>query len=119
MLDLVEVGLSWVFRNARGRDEKSFHRCSAFSEYPQPTIQISSPDIGSGSLAAPAQLKEDHSADGAGTFPSLEWKIPQSLHGKVKEWLLVSEDPDAPLPTPIAHGWVSQPYRVRSLILTD
>lgn len=104
MLDLVEVGLSWVFQNARGRDEKSFYRSPAFSEFSQPTIDISSPDLGPGSLAAPAQLKKEHCADGAGTFPSLEWENPPNLEGQVKEWLLVNEDPDAPLPTPIAHG---------------
>lgn len=104
MLELVEVSLSWAFRNARGRDEKSFYRSPAFSEFPQPSIDISSPDLGPGSLEAPAQLRKEHSADGAGTFPSLEWKVPKSLEGQVKEWLLVNEDPDAPLPTPIAHG---------------
>lgn len=104
MSDLIEVGLSWAFKNARGRDEKSFYRSPAFAQFPQPTIEITSPDNGAGSLSAPAQLKKEHSADGVGTFPSLAWRTPQDLEGKVQEWLLVVEDPDAPLPTPIAHG---------------
>lgn len=110
MLDLVEVGLSWVFQSARGRDEKSFYRSPAFADFPQPTIEMTSPDNGPGSLAAPAKLRQEHSADGAGIFPSLEWKAANVLQGKVKEWLLVCEDPDAPLPTPLVHGWVYSLY---------
>ena len=37
-------------------------------------------------------------------IPTLEWKAPADIAGKVKEWLLVCEDPDVPLPTPISHG---------------
>lgn len=104
MLALIEVTLSWLFKNARGRDEKSFYRAAAFADHPEPTIAITSPECGPGSRAEPAQLHRDHSADGAGRIPSLEWTTPGGLAGKVKEWLLVVEDPDAPTPTPIAHG---------------
>ena len=43
----------------------------------------------------------DQSADGAGHFPSLGWP---AASPETKEFLLVSEDPDAPLPSPIIHG---------------
>lgn len=43
----------------------------------------------------------DHSADGKGRFPSLTWA---AASPETKEFLLVSEDPDAPLSRPIVHG---------------
>lgn len=46
-------------------------------------------------------LPVDLSADGAGHFPSLRWPPPSP---DVKQYLLISEDPDAPLPSPIIHG---------------
>lgn len=100
----VELTVAWLFKNSKGRDEKSFYRSEAFKDFPEPTIEIISPECGPGSPTQPAELKKEHSADGAGKFPSLEWKTPEHLSGKVKEWLIVSEDVDAPLPTPIPHG---------------
>lgn len=41
---------------------------------------------------------------GEGRIPGLQW---ETVKG-VQEWLLVSEDPDAPLPTPICHGYVCE-----------
>lgn len=48
----------------------------------------------------------EYTFDGAGKFPALSWQGPEDVKDTVKEWLLVTEDPDAPLPTPIAHGFV-------------
>lgn len=105
MYALVEVTLSWLLQNRGRNDEKSFYRSPAFASFPEPNIEITSPECGPGSRAQPAQLGKHHSADGAGTMPSLEWGAPAGLEGdKVKEWLLLVEDPDAPLPMPIAHG---------------
>ncbi|KAF3769677.1 hypothetical protein M406DRAFT_35669 [Cryphonectria parasitica EP155] len=101
---LLEVTISWLFANARGRDDKCFNRLPAFEAFSEPTIEITSPARGPGPLRQPAQLQKEDSADGAGRLPSLEWMTPTSLEGKVKEWLLVVEDPDAPLPTPISHA---------------
>lgn len=102
MFAVVEVTLAWLLKNKGKNDEKSFYRSAGFADFPEPTITITSAECGPGSRTQPAQLKKEHSADGAGTIPSLEWKTPAGL--EVKEWLLVIEDPDAPLPTPIAHG---------------
>lgn len=104
MTAIIEVTISWLFKKAKGRDEKSFHRSLAFSDFPEPTIEITSPECGPGSLTEPAHLQTEHSHDGSGRFPSLGWEVPGPLVGRVKEWLLVCEDPDAPLPTPIPHG---------------
>ncbi|KAH9884483.1 PEBP-like protein [Xylariomycetidae sp. FL2044] len=101
---------------------------SSSSHKPRPqTINVSSPDCGpSGST-----LSVEYTADGAGRFPALTWELETKTKTKttaekggeeeveggeeeekeeeeeeevVKEWLIVSEDPDAPLPTPICHG---------------
>lgn len=104
MRAIIEVAASWLFKNARGRDDKSFYRRPALAGLPEPTVEITSPECGPGSLASPAQMGAEHSHDGAGRFPSLEWEVKEPGMGEVVEWLLVCEDPDAPLPTPIPHG---------------
>lgn len=100
----VELALSWLLRGVHGHDEKSFCRSPAFAGLPGPTVELASPDCGPGSPSQPARLRREHSADGPGTMPSLEWRTPEALEGRVREWLLVVEDPDAPVPTPIPHG---------------
>ncbi|KAF7533477.1 hypothetical protein G7054_g7034 [Neopestalotiopsis clavispora] len=100
MLSYVEVTISWLFKSFRGRDAKLFITSPAFSSHPTPTITVTSPDCGDTN----AQLGVEYTFDGAGKFPELSWRAPEEVEGSIKEWLLVSEDPDAPLPTPIAHG---------------
>ncbi|KAB5558435.1 hypothetical protein GE09DRAFT_113606 [Coniochaeta sp. 2T2.1] len=100
MTAYIEVALSWLFKNQKGRDAKSFYTYPAFDSHKDQTIEINSPELGS----SPAALSVEHTHDGVGKIPSLEWKAPTEMAGEVKEWLLVCEDPDAPLPTPIAHG---------------
>ncbi|KAH6604247.1 hypothetical protein Trco_007693 [Trichoderma cornu-damae] len=96
MHDYVELAFSWFFSNSKGRDAKAFTKGPAFTSHPAPTIQISSPDCG----ADGATLSPEYMSGEAGRFPQLKW---DSVEG-VKQWLLISEDPDAPLPTPICHG---------------
>ncbi|KAI0128447.1 phosphatidylethanolamine-binding protein [Xylariales sp. AK1849] len=103
MIALLEVTLSWLFRSFKNRDAKLFHTRTAFTSlpaYPEQAINITSPDCGT----TDARLGVEYTADGAGKFPELSWTAPAEWQAKVKQWLLVSEDPDAPLPTPIAHG---------------
>ncbi|KAI1247820.1 hypothetical protein MGN70_011713 [Eutypa lata] len=101
MTALLEVTLSWLFANAKGRDAKAFHTRPAFAEHKAQTITtLASPDCG----ASGVLLSTEYTADGPGKFPGLQWAAPPELEGRVKEWLLVCEDPDAPLPTPVAHA---------------
>ena len=47
----------------------------------------------------------EYTQDGADTLPTLNWTLPPSiLASSVKEYLLVIEDADAPLPKPITHA---------------
>lgn len=98
MTAYIEVAASWLFANFKGRDAKAFPTNPAFSSHPEPTISITSPDCG----AYGATLDPAYVHGGEGLIPALEWD--GSAVPGVKEWLLVSEDPDAPLPTPICHG---------------
>ena len=96
MTAYIEVAASWLFKNAKGRDAKLIPTLPAFSEHPEPTISITSPDCGSDG----ATLGKEYMHGGEGRCPALKW---ESVEG-VKEWVLFCEDPDAPLPTPICHG---------------
>lgn len=46
-------------------------------------------------------MPKELSAEGAGRFPTLQWP---EASAETKQYLLISEDPDAPLPSPIIHG---------------
>ncbi|GJC80705.1 hypothetical protein ColLi_03543 [Colletotrichum liriopes] len=96
----VEITLSWLLKNSRGHDAKSFYTSPAFVSQAEPTITVTSPDCG----ASPATLGPEYITGGGGRIPALSWTAPADLESKVKEWLIVVEDPDAPLPTPICHG---------------
>lgn len=101
MTALIEVSLSWLFKNAKGHDAKSFYTHPAFADFQDKReIVVTAPEIG----PTNSKLDVEYTHDGAGKFPTLHWEAPAHIAGKVKEWLLVSEDPDAPLPTPICHG---------------
>jgi phosphatidylethanolamine-binding protein (PEBP) family uncharacterized protein len=100
-MDYVEWTLSTLLKNVRGHEDKIFTKGPAFSGFPEPSFEVTSPDCGpSGS-----QMSFDHTQEGqygTGKFPELQWKVPPGI--KVKEHLLISQDVDAPLPNPIVHG---------------
>ncbi|WYZ40066.1 hypothetical protein EsH8_IV_000407 [Colletotrichum jinshuiense] len=100
MNPVVEVTLSWLLKNSRGHDAKSFYTSPAFASHTEQTIIVTSPDCG----PSPAELGPEYINEGGGRIPALSWVAPQDLEAKIKEWLIVVEDPDAPLPTPICHG---------------
>lgn len=99
---VLEVVLSRLFANAKGRDAKSFYTRPALASFTEQSITVTSPDCG----ASGSKLGVDYTHDGRGKFPALKWSARPEIAAQVKEWLLVSEDPDAPLPTPIIHGYV-------------
>jgi hypothetical protein len=104
-MEYVERTVSYLTSNLKHRDPKLFTRplggVPAFTSPPSPTITVDSPTCGpSGS-----HMTVEYTQDGADTFPALTWTLPSSLDpASVKEYLLVIQDPDAPLPTPITHA---------------
>ncbi|KAK1980856.1 phosphatidylethanolamine-binding protein [Colletotrichum cereale] len=100
MFPYIEVSLSWLLMKSRGHDAKAFYTSPAFASHAEPTITVTSPDCG----ASPATLGPEYIADGGDRIPALSWAAPADLEPEVREWLLVVEDMDAPLPMPICHG---------------
>ena len=48
-------------------------------------------------------MSDEHGKDSGNQFPTISWEPPVS-DTEVAEYMLIVEDPDAPLPSPIAHG---------------
>ena len=97
VLSYIEYGLGRLFINQKGRDAKLFIKGPAFADFPEPTFEVDSLECGPSNSVMDiryTQFKEDR-------FPGLKWSGPG---GDVKEYLVVIEDPDAPLPTPPAHA---------------
>ncbi|KAJ2896132.1 hypothetical protein MKZ38_005856 [Zalerion maritima] len=100
MTAILEVTLSTLFFSFRGRDAKLFTRSPPFSSAPK-NITVTSP-LGASSpdTDIPREYMAPHTV-----FPTIEWSCDdKSMEENVKEWLVVSEDPDAPLPRPVVHG---------------
>jgi phosphatidylethanolamine-binding protein (PEBP) family uncharacterized protein len=96
-MNYIEYGLSRIFASAKGRDARLFTKGPAFAQHPTSTISISCPEVGQ----TGSNLHVELSAEGAGRFPTIHWP---GASPETKEYLLISEDPDAPLPNPIIHG---------------
>jgi phosphatidylethanolamine-binding protein (PEBP) family uncharacterized protein len=96
-LDYVEVTFAWLFANAKGNDAKLFTKGGAFAHVPTPRIKVTSPEIG----ASNSFMHIDHTPFGANRFPALTWS--SNIEG-IAEYMLIVEDPDAPLPSPPLHG---------------
>jgi len=96
----IEYWLAQLLYNQKGRDEKLFTKAPIFKDVPQ-NLQVESPEVGpSGS-----HLREEHSQYGESKFPALSWSLtPNASQVDVKEYMLICEDPDAPLPLVPNHG---------------
>jgi phosphatidylethanolamine-binding protein (PEBP) family uncharacterized protein len=95
-LDYVELFLAKLLSGVRGHECARFIKGPAFASLPDPTITVTSSDCGpSGS-----NMSIDHTQDGKDLFPQLSWtSVPET-----QEYLLIVQDVDAPMPSPIAHG---------------
>jgi phosphatidylethanolamine-binding protein (PEBP) family uncharacterized protein len=100
-MEILERTLSSLLYSRRGLDAKLFTKGPAFNACPTPTIGITSPNCG----PSPATFDVDHTADGAALCPSLTWELPSSIPASsVKEYLVVIQDADVPIHTPILHA---------------
>ncbi|APA08098.1 hypothetical protein SS1G_00241 [Sclerotinia sclerotiorum 1980 UF-70] len=105
MAAYLEAFLGRIFYSQRGRDAKLISRSiPAITKLPA-TLLVTSP-LG----PSPSPLSHSHSQLGANEFPPLSWSLNShtdselELRDKIKSFLLVVEDPDAPLPSPVIHG---------------
>ncbi|OAL20181.1 hypothetical protein AYO20_11545 [Fonsecaea nubica] len=98
LLRYLEYYLARLLYSQKGRDAKLLTRAAVFATVPQ-TVQVTSPTLG----ASPAHLSVEHTQFGTSRFPDLSWSLEDGVDS-VKEWLLICEDPDAPLPLVPVHG---------------
>ncbi|MCJ1252056.1 hypothetical protein MMC30_009294 [Trapelia coarctata] len=49
-------------------------------------------------------MRDEHTQIGSNLFPALTWMVPEELKNQVDSSVVVVEDPDAPLPSPVVHG---------------
>ena len=100
ILDRIEYVLAFLLYRIRGHDSDLFTRTPPFSQI-KPTVEVISTECEDG------LLNKRHTPFGENAFPGLQWylEVPSTSSSTklVKEWLVVGEDPDAPLPFAIVH----------------
>ncbi|KAL3433279.1 phosphatidylethanolamine-binding protein [Aspergillus tetrazonus] len=102
LVNLITFALSRILYRIRGHDSRQILKHRAFRHYPEPNIILEAPECGqSGSHLLPNHTCLD---DGkVGKMPELRWRPPSHLN--VKQYVLVCEDLDAPIPfSIITHG---------------
>ena len=104
LLERVENALGGAFSSYRGHDDKLFFKSPGFKAHPNPTIIVTSPECGEST----SELRIHHTPLGENRFPRLKWSPPalteDHTQSAILEYLIIVEDPDAPLPMPITHG---------------
>lgn len=109
MASYLESAIGHLIYNLRGRDAKLFTKAPTFAAPFDPTVTVYSPDYGQTPVTAttstpPTPMRPQHTQVGENHFPSLAWTVPRELNEQVESWMVIVEDPDAPLPSPIVHG---------------
>ncbi|QKX56854.1 uncharacterized protein TRUGW13939_03961 [Talaromyces rugulosus] len=97
-MEYVERIISWTLSARRGHDAGLISKTNPFTTVAEPTLALECPDIGDSGSKIPPK----YSFFETGHFPTLKWPEAEPLG--VKEWLLIVEDPDAPLAEPVTHG---------------
>lgn len=97
LIERIEHIIGRALASVRGHDAKLFIKASVFKDHPEPSFSVTSPEC------EKSKLHVDHTPMGQNRFPQLKWDPPTSAN-EIVEYLLVVEDPDAPLPMPVVHG---------------
>lgn len=101
ILDYFQYGVGRLLYPFRGHDSRQIIHHPAFKNIPNPNMTLESLECGpSGS-----NMLLEHSGygeDGIGRFPELHWSPPQST-SPVKEYVLICEDIDIPIPFLVIH----------------
>ncbi|KAH8804398.1 phosphatidylethanolamine-binding protein [Xylogone sp. PMI_703] len=97
ILRCLEWTLAKLLYRRRGYDHDLFYKGLAFEKFPKPTFDVISPDCG----PTGAKLGVEYSQWGSGKVPRLTWPAGGP---EVKEYIIVIEDPDAPMGHSNVHG---------------
>ncbi|GKZ28273.1 hypothetical protein AbraIFM66950_000085 [Aspergillus brasiliensis] len=95
----------WLFRllyYVRGHDKYLVSKSAAFAHLSEPNMKLEAPECG-----LPGCSLLDHHTyldlEKGGRLPELRWSMPRS--GEAREFVLICEDPDVPIPTMVfVHG---------------
>ena len=97
ILKYIEYAIGRVLASRRGYDAAIFVKTPPFAAFPSPTLDLTSPDCG----PSESVMSNEYSMFGGGLIPSFSWAAGGP---DVKEYILISEDVDAPLGHPNVHG---------------
>jgi len=99
----LETAIGRVLSSRRGHDSLLLTRAAKIASLPN-CISVSSSEYPS--EESPHDMLVAHTQIGGNSFPELHWKFtnPESEAPKVQSWVIVVEDPDAPVTQPIVHG---------------
>lgn len=112
VLSYIEYSLGRLLVNQKGRHAKLFTKGSAFADFPEPTFEVNSPDCG----PSKSVMAKQYSQFGEDRFPGLNWS---TQGADVQEYLLVIEDPDAPIPSPPTHAIFYQIPSSKTTVMHD
>lgn len=96
-MDYIESAAGWLLSNWKGDESRLFTK--QFKDL-EPNVLVQCPDIGPTGSNMPTKYYYYDK----GEFPSLEWSVPADLESRIKEWVLIAEDPSGPLSTPVVHA---------------
>lgn len=105
ILRYIEYFLARLLCNVRGHDNLLFTNQDAIKDKPR-NIDVAAPEIG----PEGSQMGFEYSAPGGSKFPELTWSLAPSAklapgEEDIKQYILISEDPDVPIPNLAAlHG---------------
>jgi len=115
LLARVEAQIGRLLYSMRARDSKLLTRSSPAISSLSPTITVISP---CGATSSPLLL--EHTPLGSNNFPGLSWLLPADLQAEqIVGYLLIVEDPDAPLPDPVVHGLYYDIPAAKSILVNE
>jgi len=93
-----ESFMGWLLYNRKGLDALLFTNKPMFTDVPQSIdVDCTEPDVTD-------HLLKRHTPFGEDRFPSLAWKTDGATQAKVREFVVLAQDLDVPLPRPALHG---------------
>jgi phosphatidylethanolamine-binding protein (PEBP) family uncharacterized protein len=97
----IESACGKLLTSQRGRDAKLLTRLLPSTKSTGPSITVISSTLG----AFIARLGREHTLLGQNLFPKLSWSLAPTIDAReIKSYLLIVEDAEAPLPSPVVHG---------------
>ncbi|MCJ1313384.1 hypothetical protein MMC25_007062 [Agyrium rufum] len=86
------------------------------SSLPPQVIEVTSPECG----PSPSPMLKQHTPSGDNHFPHLTWTVPGEYIPLIKSFMLIVQDPDAPLPIAPVHGiFYDIPVDKREVVASD